>query len=88
MHQTTHLVPSHLDPNADGSTVDVLQHRIFTELLSEIDADQAKMFGKRFASVSTLLQEKHTINEKNDNSVTTKQLLCLAQRKALYEYEH
>ena len=69
-----------LNPNSDGSTKDVLQHRISTELLTEIDADQAMMFGRRFASVSTLLQENYTsISETNNQqSVTTKQLLCLA----------
>jgi len=69
--------PCNLDPNADGSTVDALQHRIATELLTEIDANQAQMFGRRFASVSTLLQENY-IEKNNQQSVTTKQLLCLA----------
>lgn len=42
----------------DSSSADELQARISTELLLEIDADQASMFGRRFLSVSTLLQKK------------------------------
>ena len=35
--------PCNLDPNADGSTVEALQHRIATELLTEIDAKSGKL---------------------------------------------
>ena len=48
--------PSNLDPDDGGaSSSDVLRDRISAELLDEIDADQAMMFGRRFCSVSTLL---------------------------------
>ena len=58
----------------DSSSVDKLQARISTELLLEIDADQASMFGRRFLSVSTLLQKK----DDDSTNITTKQLLRLA----------
>ena len=48
--------PSNLDPDDGGaSSSDVLRDRISAELLDEVDADQAMMFGRRFCSVSTLL---------------------------------
>jgi len=48
--------PSNLDPDDGGaSSSDVLRDRISAELLDEVDADQARMFGRRFCSVSTLL---------------------------------
>ena len=50
----------------------VLQRRISTELLDEIDEDQASMFGRRFISVSNLLKSPEA------GEVTTKQMLRLA----------
>ena len=61
------------DTTDDIDTIAHLQNRIATELLDEIDADQAKMFSRRFVSVSSLLKE-----EKDKEAVTSKQLLRLA----------
>jgi len=63
-------------PAANVAVVTHLQDRIATELLDEIDADQASMFGRRFASVSVLLKED-TIPD-SSSGITTKQLLRLA----------
>lgn len=57
--------------------ISCLQNRIATELLDEIDADQANMFGRRFASVSSLLKTADNDN-KADESISTDQLLRLA----------
>jgi hypothetical protein len=61
--------------------ISYLQNRIATELLDEIDADQASMFGRRFASVSSLLL-KAADNDKeapsSDKTISTEQLLRLA----------
>ncbi|KAL7529120.1 hypothetical protein ACHAWF_002849 [Thalassiosira exigua] len=70
--------PANFDPDATDATsgtdaISHLQERIATELLDEIDADQASMFGRRFASVSKLLKD-----ECNDEEITTKRLLRLA----------
>ena len=75
--------PSNLDPDAMNITADALQTRITKELLDEIDEDQARMFGRRFSSVSTLLLEEKegdAAATKDGNQVvtTTKQLLRLA----------
>lgn len=64
-----------LDPDADAATISHFQNSIATELLDEIDEDQANMFGRRFSSVSTLLKEGE---RKDSHNVTTKQLLRLA----------
>ena len=70
----TSLDPDDLDDSADFvDPITHLEERISTELLDEIDCDQASMFGRRFVSVSTLLKE-HIY----DKSVTSKQLLRLA----------
>ncbi|EED88532.1 predicted protein [Thalassiosira pseudonana CCMP1335] len=63
-------------PAANVAVVTHLQDRITTELLDEIDADQASMFGRRFASVSVLLEE-NTITD-SSSGITTNQLLRLA----------
>ena len=48
--------PVNLDPDDGGSTsADVLRGRISVDLLDEVDIDQARMFGRRLASVSALL---------------------------------
>ncbi|KAL9185237.1 hypothetical protein ACHAXT_003014 [Thalassiosira profunda] len=67
--------PASLDPDADlpPDAIAHLQSRIATELLDEIDADQARMFGRRFSSVSTLLKE-----DGKGGEVTNRQLLRLA----------
>ncbi|KAL3794146.1 hypothetical protein HJC23_012853 [Cyclotella cryptica] len=77
--------PANLDPDsldadvgaADGTinAISHLQKRIATELLDEIDSDQASMFSRRFVSVSSLLLNDEA---KDDNKVTTDQLLRLA----------
>ena len=70
----TSLDPDDLDDSADFvDPITYLEERISTELLDEIDCDQASMFGRRFVSVSTLLKE-----DIYDKSVTSKQLLRLA----------
>eukprot|EP00956_Cyclotella_meneghiniana_P012546 scaffold17839_cov72-Cyclotella_meneghiniana.AAC.13 len=74
--------PASLDPDAvdDNATVKnvgaitYLKDRISTELLSEVDPDQALMFSRRFVSVSSLLEGDNS----GDDRVTTKQLLRLA----------
>ncbi|KAL7521945.1 hypothetical protein ACHAWX_006640 [Stephanocyclus meneghinianus] len=83
--------PANLDPDAldvdvdaaDGA-IDAISHlktRIATELLDEIDSDQASMFSRRFVAVSSLLLNDET---KNDDRVTAKQLLRLVlHRRAL-----
>ncbi|KAL7540951.1 hypothetical protein ACHAXR_011796 [Thalassiosira sp. AJA248-18] len=78
--------PTNLDPDAmdiaicsgEDSSIDAipyLQKRISSELLGEIDADQASMFGRRFSSVATLLKDE---NKDHTSVVTTNQLLRLA----------
>ncbi|EJK49198.1 hypothetical protein THAOC_31956 [Thalassiosira oceanica] len=62
-----------LDPDGGVDDLDmVLQRKISTELLDEIDEDQASMFGRRFISVSNLLKDSVA------GEVTTKQMLRLA----------
>ena len=76
--------PNDLDPDSScddngGCAISYLQNRISKELLDEIDIDQANMFGRRFASVSTLLksqQQQH--HHDNNNAVSTEQLVRLA----------
>ncbi|KAL3784321.1 hypothetical protein ACHAW5_000212 [Stephanodiscus triporus] len=59
--------PSNLDPDSgydydsgssssSSSSAEVLRERISIELLDEVDPDQARMFGRRFYSVSVLLR--------------------------------
>lgn len=76
--------PANLDPDAiddDDATVKnvgaitYLKDWISTELLSEVDPDQALMFSRRFVSVSTLLEGDVY---SGDDRVTSKQLLRLA----------
>ncbi|KAL7458760.1 hypothetical protein ACHAWC_010371 [Mediolabrus comicus] len=70
------------DDDDDECAMTYLQNRIARELLDEIDIDQANMFGRRFASVSTLLksqQQQHQQQHDHDNNaVSTEQLLRLA----------
>ena len=77
--------PANLDPDCifmgseqqqvENDVISYLQHKISTELLDEIDADQANMFGRRFSSVSSLLK---TDKEDDEEDVSTEQLLRLA----------
>jgi len=64
------------DFSSSSCAIHYLQNRIAKELLGEIDADQASMFGRRFSSVSTLLKDDGCNG--NGDDVTTKQLLRLA----------
>ena len=65
------------DEKVHHDAISHLQNRIATELLDEIDADQAQMFGRRFASISSLLRAADKDNEA-DESISTDQLLRLA----------
>jgi hypothetical protein len=72
------------DDEEDDCAMSYLQNRIATELLDEIDIDQANMFGRRFASVSTLLKSQQQQNQNqqqnkhDNNAISTEQLLRLA----------
>jgi len=78
--------PANLDPDCIYTTDDEneviivddaishLEKRIATELLDEIDTDQASMFGRRFSSVSSLLKTTTIV----DNDISTEKLLRLA----------
>jgi len=68
----------HSGEKAHHDAISHLQNRIATELLDEIDADQASMFGRRFASVSSLLRAADNDKATNKISVSTEQLLRLA----------
>jgi len=78
--------PENLDPDCiysdenekvvlGDAAISHLENRIATELLDEIDADQACMFGRRFSSVSSLLK---TTKDSATVMVSTEQLLRLA----------
>ncbi len=77
--------PSNLDPNDGGSTsMEVLRDRISMDLLDEVDVDQARMFGRRFMSVSALLsRESDGVHHRRgdddyDRDSMTRNLLRLA----------
>ena len=72
--------PASLDPDGhDGeSTAARLQRRIAAELRDEVDADQASMFGRRFASVSTLLAGGERGGAEEEHVPPTRRLLRLA----------
>jgi hypothetical protein len=75
-HEKEEVVPTQ-------DAISYLQNRIATELLDEIDADQASMFGRRFASVSSLLlksadNDKEAPSDEQSVVVSTEQLLRLA----------
>ena len=84
--------PANLDPDCTFYTDEIqevqadqhhdaisyLQNKIATELLDEVDADQANMFGRRFASVSSLLRAADNGKAAGGSIISTEQLLRLA----------